>query len=515
MKPITYFYALVAIALISISLYIPSSIFLKNQTQKKIRLHYNNKISQASIEFEAVENSYTLVSDSIFQNVIDKEEIISLVKQANAANDAGKNILRQRLYNKLLPLYKNLNNQNIQHLHFHLKNSVSFLRFHRPEQFGDSLAGERYSIDKVNRTYKSEYGFEEGRDFNGFRHVYPLIYKNKFAGTVEISYSFNAIRDQQMKLSPASYDCIMRKNIISAKDWDSETGKYKVSALSKKYLQDNSGLAKSYQSSFTQEEIQTINEQIASTVEKKLISERDFLIHTKLNGKDLLVVFLPILNIENKQVAYFLSYTYDKTIPIIKETNKLELYTAGFTSLLLAIFFVLYILSQKRAAKAIELLATTDPLTKIANRNKLNMILEKSINLSQRYKQSLSVIFFDIDNFKNINAIHGRDAGDTVLTGITHIVSKQLRTSDIFARWGGAKFIIVLPETEQDNAHMLAERFRKHIEDYKFLPNTHVTCSFGVTQLKEDDSEASLLKRVDHALHTAKEHGRNKVVELA
>jgi len=515
MKLITYLYAPLAVVLISISLYIPSYIFLKHQTQEKIQLHYDNKTRQASMEFEAVENAYTLVSESMFQNVINKEEIVSLLKKANAEDEAGKKILRQELYNKLLPFYKYLNNKNIQQLHFHLKNSVSFLRFHRPEQFGDSLSGVRYSIDKTNRTFKSEHGFEEGPDFNGFRHVYPLIYRNKFAGTVEISYSFSAIRAQQMKLSNASYDFIMRKDIVSAKGWDGEAGKYKVSALSGKYLQDQNGLLKAYSSSFTQEEIQTINKQIAPIVEQKLFSESDFLIHTKLHGKDLLVAFIPVLNIGNKQAAYFLSYSYDQTLPIIEKTHKIELYAAGFISFILSIFFVLYILSQKRAARALELLATTDPLTGIANRNKLNMILEKSIHLSQRYKLPLSAIFFDIDHFKEINDKHGHDSGDTVLTSIAHIISKQIRTSDIFARWGGEKFIIVLPETEHDKAHMLAERFRKIIEDYKFLPNTDVTCSFGVTQLHADDNETSLLKRVDNALYSAKEHGRNRVVELA
>ena len=515
MKPITYLYAVLAMVLLTIFTYIPAYLFLSDQTKQKTNLHFDNQLRQTSVEFEAITNTYAFVSASVFDNSINKEEIVSLVKKANAEDDAGKARLRQELYTKLLPLYKNLDKQNIRQLHFHLKNSVSFLRFHRPEKFGDSLEGVRYSINKVNRTFKPEHGFEEGRVFNGFRHVYPLIYKNKFAGTVEISYSFNAVRAEQMKLSKASYNFIMRKEIISSKVWASELSHYEDSALSEKYLQDLGSLDQPVNSSFSNDEIHQINKKIAPKASEKLNSQREFLIETKLNGKDVLVMFIPILNVENNQVAYFISYAYDGVLPFIHKTHEVEVLATLLVAIIVSVLFVLYVLSQKRTARALELLATTDPLTQIANRNKLNMILEKSIHLSQRYKLPLSVIFFDIDHFKKINDENGHDAGDTVLSSIATLISKYIRQSDIFARWGGEEFIIVLPETEHDKAHMLAERFRKIIAEYKFLPNVDVTCSFGVTQLHADDDEASLLKRVDNALYSAKEHGRNKVIELA
>ena len=515
MKITTYLYALLAIVILAVGLYIPANLFLHHQKQEKTKLHFSNQISQIDIELEAIKNSYDLISKSIFDNVINKEEILSLVKKANAQNDEDKKVSRQELYTMLLPLYKNLNTQGIKQLHFHLKNSVSFLRFHRPAKFGDSLEGVRYSINKVNRTFKPEHGFEEGRVFNGFRHVYPLIYKNKFAGTVEISYSFNALRDEQMKLSTASHNFIMLKDIISEKVWKSELTNYTDCILSPLYLQEKSSLVQHTNSDFTRDELDIINQNISLQAQKKLPSETEFILQTKLKDKNVLVVFIPVLNVENKQVAYFISYAYDEIITHIEKTYIVELYVAIFTALVLSILFVLYVLSQKRTARALELLATTDPLTRIANRNKLNIILEKSMHLSLRYKLPLSVIFFDIDYFKKINDEHGHDAGDTVLITIANLITHHTRSSDTFARWGGEEFIIVLPETEHDTAHILAEKFRKIIAEYKFLPNVNVTCSFGVTQLHEDDDESSLLKRVDNALYSAKEHGRNKVVELA
>jgi len=515
MKKSTYLYAVFAIILVSTILFVPGNIFLNHQTQQKIDLLHKNKILQVSGEFQAVRNSYTLLSQSIYDNVINKDEIVSLVKQANGKDKKTKANLRKKLYDKLLPLYKNLSKHNIRHLHFQLKNSVSFLRFHRPEKFGDSLEGVRYSINKVNRTFKPEHGFEEGRALNGFRHVFPLAYKNRFAGTVEISYSFNAIREEQAKVSTAAYGFIVNKEVSSDKVWKEELNHYQTSLLSDKYLADKQTLLQTEKSIFTHDEIQKINQSISKDVSSRLQTQSRFLIDTKFNGKDISVIFIPILNIENKQVAYFISYHNDQTLPIIHRTHEIEQLIALFTSIFISTFLVLYILSQKRAEHALELLATTDPLTRISNRNKLNIILEKSMHLSQRYNLPLSVIFFDIDHFKKINDEYGHDSGDTVLTGIARLISTHIRSSDIFARWGGEEFIIVLPETDHDIARILAEKFRKLIQEYKFLPNATITCSFGVTQLHADDNEDSLLKRVDNALYSAKENGRNKVIEIS
>jgi len=515
MKKSIYLYAVLSIVFVSTVLFVPANIFLNQQTEEKIDLLHKKRLQQTTTEFKSIRNGYSILSQSIYDNVINKEEIVSLVKRANAEDDAGKELLRNELYKKLLPLYKNLNKQNIRQLHFQLKNSVSFLRFHRPEKFGDSLEGVRYSINKVNRTFKPEYGFEEGRVFNGFRHVFPLAYKNKFAGTVEVSYSFNAIRAEQARLSSNAYGFILSKEIIRSKVWNTELSNYQDTLLSSEYLDDKHTLSQAKNSDFTQDDIKNINKSISHITSKKLQEQSSFLVDTKYNDKDVCIIFIPILNIENKQVAYFISYQYDTTLPIMHKTHYVEQLTAFFASIFLALFFVLYILSQKRAAHALELLATTDSLTRIANRNKLNIILEKSMHLSQRYNLPLSIIFFDIDHFKKVNDEYGHDAGDTVLTGIARLISTHIRSSDIFARWGGEEFIIVLPETDHTIAHKLAEKFRRLIQDYKFLPNANITCSFGVTQLHADDDEESLLKRVDNALYSAKEHGRNKVIEIS
>lgn len=158
--------------------------------------------------------------------------------------------------------------------------------------------------------------------------------------------------------------------------------------------------------------------------------------------------------------------------------------------------------------------ATHDILTKIYNRSYYFEKISSSIAQAKRYKTNFCVLMFDIDHFKKFNDIYGHLKGDEVLVKVTSVVHSQVRLSDTFARWGGEEFIILLEETTIKKAELIGEHFRKIIEDIKIEGLPTITCSFGVTQFKLDDTDNSLLKRVDEGLYMAKESGRNKVVSI-
>jgi diguanylate cyclase (GGDEF)-like protein/PAS domain S-box-containing protein len=155
--------------------------------------------------------------------------------------------------------------------------------------------------------------------------------------------------------------------------------------------------------------------------------------------------------------------------------------------------------------------ATTDTLTGIANRLKFNEALRAEIRRSKRYNVPLSLIMFDIDHFKTINDTFGHHSGDTVLRDLTKLVSRNVRINDEFARWGGEEFMIMVTNTSLPHAGQFAEKLRALIEDLQWPWSGKITCSFGVTQLAEDDTEDRLVQRVDDALYRAKANGRNRV----
>jgi len=157
-------------------------------------------------------------------------------------------------------------------------------------------------------------------------------------------------------------------------------------------------------------------------------------------------------------------------------------------------------------------LAEHDALTGIYNRVKLNTLFPDFIYNANRYDKDFAVILFDIDHFKRINDTYGHNVGDSVLIELTYMIKNLLRDNDIFVRWGGEEFIIVLQIASLSDASKLASRLRKHVAEHSFLHVGKVTCSFGVTEFRDGDTQMILLERADEALYKAKDDGRNQVV---
>jgi len=158
--------------------------------------------------------------------------------------------------------------------------------------------------------------------------------------------------------------------------------------------------------------------------------------------------------------------------------------------------------------------ATHDSLTGIYNRSYYFEKIANEIEQSKRYKTTFCIILFDIDHFKKFNDTYGHLVGDEVLVKLSETVKLNTRSSDTFARWGGEEFIVLLEQTTVDRAELIAEYFRKLIENIKLEGIDQITSSFGVTQFQKDDDDKAILKRADDALYMAKNAGRNTVVSL-
>jgi diguanylate cyclase (GGDEF)-like protein len=156
-------------------------------------------------------------------------------------------------------------------------------------------------------------------------------------------------------------------------------------------------------------------------------------------------------------------------------------------------------------------LSTTDYLTQIYNRGKLEDELSSAIVFSNKCQRQLTLILFDLDNFKMINDSLGHLDGDRLIVQITSLVRESIREEDIFARWGGDEFVLLLPDKDKASGAALAERLRDTIEMNNFNVEVDVKCSFGVVELTPGDDSNSLMKRADQMLYMAKNSGGNRV----
>jgi diguanylate cyclase (GGDEF)-like protein len=155
--------------------------------------------------------------------------------------------------------------------------------------------------------------------------------------------------------------------------------------------------------------------------------------------------------------------------------------------------------------------ALTDNLTGVASRDHLVHQAQFEVMKSHTEGNPLALIVFDLDNFKPINDVLGHVEGDKALTKVSRTARLQLRKTDLLGRYGGDEFVILMPDSTLEQAVQKAERIRQEIQKLTFSHALQLSCSFGVSELRDGDDFITLFERADSALYKAKREGRNRV----
>ncbi len=175
-------------------------------------------------------------------------------------------------------------------------------------------------------------------------------------------------------------------------------------------------------------------------------------------------------------------------------------------------------IENARLFEKVEQMAIIDTLTGLYNRHHFYELGEREFERFKRYKHPFSVLLIDLDHFKLVNDQYGHAAGDQVLRNLSTIFAKSLRKMDIPGRIGGEEFIVLLPETNIDNAAAVADRLRQNIESTECkvgISSIHVTASMGVTTINEKHASLqAIVTEADAAMYQAKAQGRNRIVTV-
>ncbi len=201
------------------------------------------------------------------------------------------------------------------------------------------------------------------------------------------------------------------------------------------------------------------------------------------------------------RVPDFISFATTETADALAYFAFSVLWTSGFLLMI-----------NQRLQSSLETLATEDPLTGCLNRRAMASRLDSESLRHQRHGRPFAVVLMDLDHFKAINDTRGHEIGDQVLVKTTAAMCRELRDIDAVARWGGEEFLVLLPETAEDEAVALAERLRTVVAGQMFeQPGLSVTISGGVAGIHGEESVADLCRRADQALYEAKKT-RNRIV---
>ncbi len=285
---------------------------------------------------------YKTYAETLYDEVLNKREVLELVAEAYKASPERQAILRGRLYRLLYPTYTHLAENNIRQLHFHFPDNRSFLRFHRLEKYGDSLTDIRESVRLVNTLHKSIFGFENGKIFCGFRYVFPLQYKGNHVGSVETSVSFKAIQKAMTDAAPMyKYLFIQKQDVVMAKAFPDEREFYTPVSVYPGYVVEDLRIL-----GFDIENpifplARRLNPILAKNkgIQNNIADEKRFSIFIGDQNKNYIVAGLPLHNVKGEQVAYILSY--EENYEIVTLWNTFRAIVFGLTVLVFALgFFV-------------------------------------------------------------------------------------------------------------------------------------------------------------------------------
>jgi two-component system cell cycle response regulator len=205
-------------------------------------------------------------------------------------------------------------------------------------------------------------------------------------------------------------------------------------------------------------------------------------------------------------------HVYNETIGVINVTNKKN--EAGFVAEDIQMLSAVADQAAVSISKAqLWEMAVNDSLTGLHVRRYFMVRFQEEVSRTERYEKTLSVVMADLDYFKAVNDTFGHTAGDQVLKAVGEYLHESIRDVDSVGRYGGEEFVMLLPETDKADAHLLSERLRKGIAAMELGNLPKITISMGVATFPEDGRTADeLLQKADAALYAAKNKGRNRVV---
>lgn len=321
---------LLLIPIVLIIVLLAQAAFQSNQEQLEAQ-HLESQTSNLRIAYEQLLEGYERSAQIIYDEVINQPEVLSLYAGAYDASEEEQAVIREELYNLLIDEYERLSVLNLRQLHFHLPNNYSFLRFHRPERFGDDLTDIRYTIMVANRDLVSITGFEEGRIYNGFRYLFPLFWEDEHIGSVETSVSFIAIQQDLNESLPGGSTFLLRSDVVDAKVFEDEQSNYVISDVSEEYAYDRQVLETYTDEDMSWDTIASINSSFGDDIAQRLSTGETFATYLRSEGKDYLVSFLAVENVQGAQVGYIVSYLEDSFIPSSR---------ASFTASQIGIFII-------------------------------------------------------------------------------------------------------------------------------------------------------------------------------
>jgi len=517
-----------SILYISLIILILDLIFIAINYYSSKETLYSNILQRAKTH----QKEFNITLQMTYRNMLQMSTFISLDTQLNQLFLKGKMAVeaeggttgeeqakqaRQQLLNKVKPSWDYMTKEfNIRQLHYQLgPGSLSFLRVHKPNKFGDRMDDLRFTIVDTNAEKKARFGFETGRIYSGLRGVSPIwanhpeTNEKVYVGAVEVGTSFKQILPIFTNIFNVNIAVLLSKAHINNKMWSEYIDEYfKLNPDINYYLE-----------STTSEYTKNILSYISITDSFKA----DNVKLIKKGDQYLSIYYFPLRDYRAQK---------NETLPpsgfilMWEDVSSLvESFERGF--IVNIVFFIIgfilieigliWIFNRESKLSVAEHEASTDGLTGLFNRRYYDDVLKIESERSRRFSQPLSLIICDLDYFKSYNDAYGHQQGDECLKVVAKVLNTQAkRSSDIAVRYGGEEFVIILPNTTLEAAVTIAKNINKAIYSLSIAHKNSriascVTITLGVACTDNLEQNCDLFTTADKNLYLAKNSGRNKI----
>lgn len=277
--------------------------------------YMQSKVQEFDKRIESYQSMQQRMMDNYYGLFFDSPRVSEIMNQAMHSDRAGQMTLRRELYHRTKIVFDSLQKFDTRVLFFHLPNQIAFLRVHESQRFGDDLSIARPSILYAQRNQKKIVVFETGKYVSDFRSIYPLFYKGKFTGTVEIAYPFLALKRQAILQDQGAYTFLIKRSMLTKKSKIAEIDKhFQDSLFGLEYIEDQESALLKDAEGFEKGELEALLSEHKINIQKALQEEKLQGIRLTHRGKDSLMILKPIYQITGEQAAYMVEITPNHTI---------------------------------------------------------------------------------------------------------------------------------------------------------------------------------------------------------
>ncbi|MBN2815722.1 MAG: HD domain-containing protein [Campylobacterales bacterium] len=311
---------------------------------------YTNNLNILEGNYRMSLDLYEVIADNLYNTIIAQESTLSLLDNAkNTDSSLQRSELRKQLYKTLQPYYEHLHKNGLNIILFSFENNHVFLRVHKPSKHSDDISSVRKMIVNVNENKEIVRGFEQGKISHAFRNIYPLYYKGKYLGSVDISFSSESLQKHISEIYGVYTHFLVKKSVFDTTQWShSRNVNYTQSVEHKDYLYTLSTLDNNQTKSSLYNQLAQLAHE---AIEQGINEQQKFATSVDKDGTSYILSFKPIRKYKSSEVlAYIVSYTQNHDLYIVKRSYYLVNIGLFFILLLLALT-LLYVMRKKDSLK--------------------------------------------------------------------------------------------------------------------------------------------------------------------